>query len=155
MVCCVIKVRVFVQQGLIPRPLSGEMCPLTPCRVQLSHRVTWHWTVCMRTHRSMCENSVLLFTTPISKKLEWQYLCLRWHPTFCGISVVFMLYCMCDECLVHTILCMFVKAWMITTATPTQSLTVIVQPWYFKSLRPRLYPCSAASVTQQTVEKCL
>lgn len=34
MVCCVIKVRVFVQQGPVPRvpiiELSGEMCPLTP-----------------------------------------------------------------------------------------------------------------------------
>lgn len=33
MVCCVIKVRVFAQQGRVPRVfiilLAGEMCPLT------------------------------------------------------------------------------------------------------------------------------
>lgn len=90
MVCCVIKVRVFVQQGPVPRVLiiqfSGEMCPLTPV------------------------GSNSLIVSPGTGHCVCVYLSL------CQICVCFPLFIMCA--LVYTtqyFACMFVKAYMITT----------------------------------------
>lgn len=137
MVCCVIKVRVFVQQGPVPRDLivelSGEMCPLTPAGSN---------SLIVSPGTGHCASVCVL----VCKVYAFFYSLHGWQAYFVHYTVQYFV-------------CMLVKACTITTG---HFLTDINQRYsisnslhtIFESTRPRFLD-SAASLTLHTVEKCL